>query len=207
MSKSLRDQLVEAGLASASQAKKAKKQVQAEEQARKAGRTAGKNKSGKNKSGKKATKQAETAAKLAPSSSQKARQQRSAKAQRDQELARQRNEKAAQRAQRAEIKQIVTQNDQRSETKDDSDVAYNFLHNKKIKRIYVPPKQVEALSKGELRIVNNDGRYHLVTADIAQKIIQRDPKWVLNTLQQNADQDTAMDDYYKKFEVPDDLDW
>lgn len=202
MSKSLRDQLVEAGLASASQAKKAKKQVLAEEQARKAGRNAN-----SKKSGKKASKGAKAAGELPPSSAQKARQQRSAKAQRDQELAKQRNQKAAERAKRAQIKQIVTQNDQRSETKDDSDVAYNFLHNKKIKRIYVPPKQVEALSKGELRIVNNDGRYHLVTAEVAQKIIERDPKWVLNTLQDNTAQDPAMDDYYKKFEVPDDLDW
>jgi len=205
VTKSLRDQLVEAGLASASQAKKAQKQLKAEEQARKAGRNAGKQ-SGKT-SGKKAQKRAQAAAKLPPTSAQKARQQRSAKAQRDQALAKARNEKAAQQAKRAELKQIVTQNDQRSATRDDNDVAYNFLHNKKIKRIYVPAIQVEALSKGELRIVNNDGRYHLVTKKIAEKIIERDPKWVLNTAPDANAADSQMDEFYKKFEVPDDLDW
>ena len=207
MAKSLRDQLVEAGLASANQAKKAKKQVQAEAQARKAGRNAANKNAGKNKTGKKVSKQAEAAAKLPPSSAQKARKQRSAKAQRDQELAKARNQKAADKAQRAEIKQIVAQNDQRSTEKNDSDIAYNFLHNKKIKRIYVPPAQVEALSKGELRIVNNDGRYHLVTKEIAAKISERDPKWILNTAPEDGAADPAMDEFYKKFEVPDDLDW
>jgi len=131
-----------------------------------------------------------------------------AKVRRDKEIARERNAKAQARAIRAQIKQLVTENDQRVKEKSDTDVPYNFLHKKKIKRIYVPPAQLDALSKGKLVIINNDGLYHLVTPEVAEKIAKRDPKWIITAHGDNKEtNEPEMDDYYKKFEVPDDLDW
>jgi len=181
VAQSLRDQLVAAGLASSGQAKKAEKQKRAEAQARAQGKKK-QGKGGKNK--------------------------KKGEVRRDKELARERNQKAQARALRAQIKQLVKENDQRVKEKSDTDVPYNFLHKKKIKRIYVPPAQLDALSKGKLVIVNNDGLYHLVTPEIGDKIAQRDPKWIITAHDDDKPSDDPdMDDYYKKFEVPDDLDW
>ena len=210
VAQSLRDQLVAAGLASSSQAKKAEKQKRAEAQARK-----NRSKGSKSKSGKKASKAGKSpvpgtpqAAAAEPSTTQRAKLAQAAKVRRDKEIARERNAKAQARAIRAQIKQLVKENDQRVKEKSDTDVPYNFLHKKKIKRIYVPPAQLEALSKGKLMIVNNDGLYHLVTPEIAEKIAQRDPKWIITAHgDEKPSNEPEMDDYYKKFEVPDDLDW
>lgn len=218
MANSLRDQLVAAGLASASQAKKAEKQKKAEAQARRnrsagKGGGKGKNASGKKTSGSKGKNNASppapgsaAAAASEPTSAQRAKQARAARSTRDKALARERNMKAQARALRAQIKQLIAQHDQRVKEKSDTDVPYNFLHKKKIKRIYVPPAQLDALSTGKLVIVNNDGMYNLVTPDIAEKIAQRDPKWII-TAHSDAKAEPEMDDYYKKFEVPDDLEW
>jgi len=204
---SLRDQLVAAGLASPAQAKKAEKQKKAEAQARRSGSGAkGKGNKGKSKGkagGKDGRNHPDTEEK---SSSERAKLARASKARRDKELARERNSKAQARATRAQIKQLIAQNDQRVKEKADTDVPYNFLHKKKIKRIYVPPAQQALLSQGKLVIINNDGLYHLVTPEIAKKIADRDPKWII-TAHGEKDAEPEMDDYYKKFEVPDDLDW
>ncbi len=216
MALSLRDQLVAAGLASSGQAKKADKQKKAEALARKqraaggkAGEKAG-GKAGKNKGpgGKHAGKnKAETKPKEEDTpSSRRAKLVRANKARRDKELARERNAKAQAKAIRAEIKQLVTQHDQREKANAETDVAYNFLHKKKIKRLYVPAAQKEALSQGKLMIVNNDGLYHLIAPEIAAKIAERDPKWIITAHDDKA-AEPEMDDFYKKFEVPDDLDW
>jgi len=223
VAQSLRDQLVAAGLASESQAKKADKQKKAEALARKqraaGGKKGGKkggnqnakqhrNKGGKNSTGK-TTAKPQTAPQIEEDtpSARRAKLIRANKARRDKELARERNARAQEKAIRAEIKQLVTQHDQRQKANADTDVPYNFLHKKKIKRIYVPEAQKEALSKGKLMIVNNDGLYHLVAPEIAEKIAKRDPKWIITAHDEKAAETEEMDDYYKKFEVPDDLDW
>ncbi|MEM7218549.1 MAG: DUF2058 domain-containing protein [Pseudomonadota bacterium] len=193
MADSLRDQLIKAGLATKSQAKKADKQKNAEANAQR---------QRKKKPGGKSA---------APTQGEKNRQRankaRAVRAERDRALARERNEKAAEKAKLAEIKQLVAKHDQRRE-KAESDVPYNFLHKKKIKRIYVQPAQLDALSRGALVIVNVDGLYHLVSQAVAKRIEERDPRWIVADASKAEDApDEAMDDYYKQFEVPDDLDW
>lgn len=214
MAQSLRDQLVAAGLVSSSQAKKAEKKKKAEALARKQRAAGGKNAKGGKSGGKKGSggkpggqKVADKPAEEDTPSSRRAKLIRANKARRDKELARERNEKAKARALRAEIKQLITQHDQREKANAETDVAYNFLHKKKIKRLYVPPAQKEALSKGKLVIINNDGLYHLVSPEIAAKIAKRDPKWIITAHDNEKATEPEMDDFYKKFEVPDDLDW
>ncbi len=204
MAESLRDQLVKAGLATANQAKKAERQVSAQQRAsRKPEDDAAKAKSGnkkdrhRGKSGKPSTQDKVRA---------RARELNAEKLKKDQALAAVRNEKAAAKALRAEIKQIILQNDQRSADKKDDDVPYNFLHGKKIKRIHIPKAQVEALSSGALAIVNNDGRYHLVSAEVAQRLSEKNPKCVIAAHNERKDAEPE-DEFYAKFKVPDDLDW
>jgi uncharacterized protein YaiL (DUF2058 family) len=199
VSKSLRDQLVASGLASTSQAKKAEKQARAESQAR--------TKRPKNKTTNSATNPAskpEAATSAEPESRQLARKARVERSSRDQARARNENIRAANRAMRAEIRQILQQHDQRAKEAREDDVPYNFLHNKKIKRIYLPRGQVDQLSRDQLFVINDDGIYHLVNKEIADKISARDPSRLIAA---KSDPAEDMDEFYKKFEVPDDLDW
>ena len=86
-------------------------------------------------------------------------------------------------------------------------MPYNFLHGKKVKRIYVSSAQRDQLSSGSLVIVNNDGRYHLVSRSVADKIGDRDPKRIIALRESNPTETTGDDDYDARFAVPDDLDW
>ena len=156
MADSLRDQLVKAGLGSASQARKAERQSRAAQQSQGG-------KSNRSKDQKSASNDSSDPAAVR----ERARQQQSEKAERDRTMARAQNEKSAARAVRAEIKQIILQNDQRKTGTREDDVPYNFVHGKKIKKIYVPRSQQEQLSSGVLVLVNNDGLYHLVAASVA----------------------------------------
>ncbi|MEM1230933.1 MAG: DUF2058 family protein [Pseudomonadota bacterium] len=204
MSNSLRDQLVKAGLATSAQAKQVERQQAAAKRKKKGGKKGGaqgaKSEGAKNE-------RIDDPAVVAKA---RARQQRAEKASRDKALAKARNEKASERAKRAEIKQLIAAHDQRPKAASDDDVAYNFVHGKKIKRLYLPQPLVDALSAGRLAIVNNDGRYNLVSNDVADKIRARDPKWIVAVpgAKDGADASASEDDaYYEQFKVPDDLDW
>ncbi|MDP6377870.1 MAG: DUF2058 family protein [Pseudomonadales bacterium] len=195
MAGSLQDQLIKAGLASASQAKKAAREKRAETHARRKGKkTASASSAQSTDSGSQANAHTRARAKLAE------------KTQRDKERARAQNEKTAARGIRAEITQIILQNDLRSKQPADDDVPYNFVHGKKIKRIHIPRTQREALTKGSMVIVNNDGIYHIVTRAVADQIESRDPKRIIVS-HGNEQVSSPDDDFYANFEVPDDLDW
>jgi uncharacterized protein YaiL (DUF2058 family) len=150
MAGSLKDQLVKAGLVSADRARKVEREVRVEQQARRRA------KSPKGGGGKGAAAQS---AKPAPldEAKQRALEAMREKAVRDRALAQAVADKAAAKAQRAEIKQIILQNDQRVKQAKDDDVAYNFVHGKRVKRIYLPKAQRDQIVGGTLIIVNNDG--------------------------------------------------
>lgn len=192
MAGTLKDQLLKAGLATPEQARKVERQARAEKQTRR-------------KKGKSSPPQ--------PSAAEEARQRAQAvnqeKAERDRAQMRAIADKAKAKALRAEIKQIIQQNDQRVKAMSDDDVAYNFVHGKRVKRIYVPPAQREQISRGTLVIVNNDGIYHLLPKKAAEKVRARDPKRII-VAHGDADGEPEAgsdDEYYARFKVPDDLDW
>jgi hypothetical protein len=193
MAGSLKDQLVKAGLVSADRARKVERQARAEKQAR------------RNTRSPPGASAAE--ASVAAEARERARELQREKAERDRALARAANDKAAAKALRAEIKQIILQNDQRSKTMSDDDVAYNFLHGKRVKRIYVPEAQRDQISNGSLVIVNNDGNYHLLPKAAAEKVRTRDPKRIIVAHDGAASEPDSEDEYYARFRVPDDLDW
>ncbi len=201
MSQSLRDQLVQAGLATNAQAKKAERSKRAEATAARHQGKAQNKKAGK---GKNSALQSETDKVKA-----KAAQQRAEKAARDKAIARLRNEKSQAKALQAQVKQLILQNDQRTKVTDDEALPYNFVHGKKIKKIFVTKTQLDALSSGRLVVVNNNGLYHFVDEKVAKQIEQRDPKRIIVAHGEKAKppEPGSDDEFYAKFEVPDDLDW
>jgi uncharacterized protein YaiL (DUF2058 family) len=178
MSMSLRDQLLQAGLLSEKQAKQASKQQgqQRREQARQPA----------------AVDERQRAA-------QKAADEKRA---RDLELNRQAQEKAEQKARKAQVKQLVEQN---RVAKPDSDEWYNFIDGKKVRRIPADAPMRERLGRGELMVVRCEGRYELVPAAIAERIAERDAHAVIprNAAPAAVDEN----DPYKDYVVPDDLTW
>ena len=131
------------------------------------------------------------------------RRQAVQKAERDRALNRQRQEEAERKALAAQIKQIIESN--RLE-KWEGDLPYNFADGNKIRRIYVRREIHEQLVRGVLGIAKLGGRHHLIQADIARKIHERDPARVIlpGTA---ADETPDADDPYAAFQVPDDLIW
>lgn len=131
------------------------------------------------------------------------RQAAEAKAARDLELNRQLQEKAEQKARRAQIKQLVEQN--RVARPADAEELYNFVDGKKIRRLAVDRPLRDKLVGGQLAIVRCEGRYELVPAETALRVRERDPHALvsLNDTPQAADEN----DPYKDHIVPDDLMW
>ena len=88
----------------------------------------------------------------------------------------------------------------------DAEHVRHFEYGGKIKRIHVTAEQLKALNAGELGVVQQDGRYLLVTAGtLAQAEAIFAPAVALK-----VDPDApAQDDPYSdpKFQVPDDLTW
>lgn len=126
-----------------------------------------------------------------------------AKAARDAELNRQKQDKLEQVARRAQIKQLVEQN--RVPMPRDSEELYNFVDGQRIRRIPVDRALRARLIAGTLGIVRSQGRYELVPAEVAVRIGERDVHCLVSL--QKPDVVPATDDPYKDHVVPDDLMW
>ncbi|AJE14819.1 DUF2058 domain-containing protein [Stutzerimonas balearica] len=179
MSLSLRDQLLKAGLVNEKQAKQAAKQQQKQQRLEKKGQV------------EKDNSQREAALKA-----------QAEKQARDQELNRQQQEKAEQKARAAQVKQLIERSRLPKLTTDD---YYNFVDDKKVKRISVNNLMRDKLSSGSLAIVRHGGGYEIIPREAALKIQERDPRRVvlLNTRTEEVD----ADDPYAAYQVPDDLMW
>ena len=177
MGLSLRDQLIQAGLATEKQAKQARAPVRAP--------------------------QLPKGQRGQMSASQRAVQQSMAeKAARDTALNRKQQEQAERKARRAEIRQLVQQN---CVARPPSDEYYNFVDDAKIRRMAVTATLREQLLRAELVIVRCDNRYELVAPAVAERIRERDPSAVVPAMQAGAP--AAVDEAYKDYVVPDDLMW
>jgi uncharacterized protein YaiL (DUF2058 family) len=177
MSTSLRDQLIQAGLASSKQIKQTSQQPYY--------RSPPKNKPA-----------AVDAQKLAMERAQ------AAKVARDQELDRQRQDRLDRKARALEVKQLI---EQHRLPKIDSEDYYYFVAGKKARRMAVNPELRARLINGAVVVVRFEGRYDLVSADIAERIKERDVHAVIAYNAREAGVDA--NDPYKDFVVPDDLTW
>jgi len=183
MAGSLFDQLKKSGLVNEQQAKKAKREKY--QQTKK-----NKGKKGGQSSNNEA---AELAAKAAKE-----------KAEKDRQLNLERKQQQEKKALQAEVLQIIKTN-QLNGVK--GDIAYNFADEGQVKTLYVDKKTQKALIADRLRIARFNGGYALIPVEAAEKVEQRD-KEVLIALAQEDDSISKEDqEYYAKFEIPDDLVW
>jgi hypothetical protein len=151
MSMSLRDQLLQAGLANEKQSKEAERLVRQQQRERQ--------QLPKDKRA------------LASSGQLAAQQAQSAKAARDQQLSRQSAQQADKKARRAQIAQLIEQN---RLPPAQTEERYNFVDGKKIRHIPADHAVRERLRRGEIAIVRRKGGYELVPAGTAARIRERD---------------------------------
>ena len=179
MALSLRDQLLKAGLVNEKQAKQVGKQQQKQNRLEHKGQV-----------------EKDESQKLA------ALQAMAEKAARDQELNRQQQEKAEQKARAAQVKQLIEHS---RLPKLNSEDYYNFVDDKKVKRLAVNNLMRDKLSRGSLAIVRHGGGYEVIPREAALKIQERDPRRIvlLNTPTEAAE----ADDPYAAYQIPDDLMW
>ncbi|MBN5091858.1 DUF2058 family protein [Stenotrophomonas maltophilia] len=87
-----------------------------------------------------------------------------------------------------------------------ADIARHFPYGGKIKRIYVTAEQLTALNAGELGVVQLNGRYLLVTADV---LAQSEAVFAASVaLKVDPDAPAEEDPYADpQYQVPDDLVW
>ena len=186
---SLQDQLLKAGLVDDKKAKKAKKD--------------------KRKQDKQAFKTKQPKIDENKAAAQKKLQE---KAEHDRALNRQQQEQANQKAIAAQIIQLIQTN---KIDKERGELAYNFEHGGKFKKIYVTKKLQTALSFGQLAIVclesGKETRFEIVAKPVAEKIAQRDPASVvlLNEKTNTTENPEASEEenWYADYDLPDALMW
>jgi len=158
MSMSLRDQLLQAGLANERQSKEAERQLRQQQRERQQ----------LPKDKRAMASHAELAAKQA----------QLAKAARDQELSRRQKERADKKARHAQIERLIEQNRlPRAQT----DERYNFVDGNKVRRIPADHLVRERLRRGEIAIVRRNGGYELVPTETAARIRERDERAVIGS--------------------------
>ena len=178
MSMSLRDQLLAAGLGTKKQAKEATQ-----------------------------AKRPPSRHQPAPLSAERlaANKAQAAKTARDQELNRRQQEKAAAKARRAEVKQLI---EQHRIAPVQSEEYFNFTDGSRLARLAVTPALREQLIAGTLAVVRYEGHYAMVPESIVPRIRERDEHAVVQEAPKTASATAAdEDDPYKDFVVPDDLTW
>ncbi|MGB6489629.1 MAG: DUF2058 domain-containing protein [Steroidobacteraceae bacterium] len=156
MSKSLRDQLLQAGLVNARQTKQAERQLQQQQRERQ-----------------QLPKEKRDAASDAELAAQRAQR---AKTARDQELSRQQKEQADKKSRHAQVEQLIQQN---CLPRPQTEERYNFVDGNKIRSIPADRFVRERLSRGEIAIVRRNGGYELVPAETAARIRERDQSAVI----------------------------
>src|SRR6201999_1450671 len=144
MSMSLRDQLIQAGLGTKKQVKEATQ-----------------------------PKKAPSRHQPPPISPEKLAAQKAAAAKnaRDQELNRRQQEKAAAKARRSEVKQLI---EQHRLPPVQSEEYFNFADGNRLARVAVTTEMREQLVKGTLVVVRYEGHYAVIPESLAPRIRERD---------------------------------
>ena len=178
MSSSLKDQLLKTGLVDSSRAKQAKKPQPGGsiQQRRKAVPVVNENRA-------------------------KAQQAQGQAAERDRQLNLRRKEEADKKADAAKFRQLVETN---RLARADGDVAYNFQHNDKIRKIHVTEAMRKQIVAGSLAIVKLGGQYEVIPGAVLEKLpaSRAGSVVVLNDPQQAETRESEAE-----HPVPDDLMW
>jgi len=135
-----------------------------------------------------------------------AQQAQAERAERDRALAAQRNAQARANEQRAQVRQIIESHAVAQE----GEIAYRFPDGDAIRSVLVTTTLRAQLASGTLVIARHDGGYALLPRAAADKIYERSDEIIVLDHGRGASTGPAADaedDYYKQFEVPDDLIW
>jgi uncharacterized protein YaiL (DUF2058 family) len=125
---------------------------------------------------------------------------------RDRALAAERNAVAKASELRAQVRQIVEQN----QLPADGDSAYRFSHAGAIRTVLVTAAVRRQLAAGTLVIACHGPGYAIVPRVAADKIAVRDPSMIAMDHARTTPQaavEGETDSYYDQFKVPDDLVW
>jgi len=143
---------------------------------------------------------------LAPSAEQvEAQRLQTEKAERDRAIAAERNAQARAHEARAQVHQIV----EAHKVKREGEIAYRFADGDKIKDVLVNAALRAQLASGTLVIVRHDQGYELLPRAAADKVYERDAATIVldHGRAEAGSGNEADDEFYKQFEVPDDLIW
>lgn len=142
----------------------------------------------------------------APSAEEaEARRLQAEKAERDRALAAERNAQARAHEARAQVRQIV----EAHKVKREGEIAYRFADGDKIRDVLVNAALRAQLADGTLVIVRHGEGYELLPRAAADKVYERDAAMVVldHGRAEAGSGNDADDEYYRQFEVPDDLIW
>ena len=183
MAGSLQDQLLKAGLIDQKKAKQAK--------------------TDKRKNAKKAKAARRSGVEIEKDNTQEQLEQaRKEKQIRDLELNKARDAERKVKATAAEVRNIIQQH--ALDIPKNADVPYNFVEEKKIKKIYITEEQQAQLIRGQLAIAIMEDSHRLIPDVMAEKIELRMPELVIRIQPEEAPDE---DDPYADFQIPDDLMW
>lgn len=127
------------------------------------------------------------------------------KAERDRAIAAEHNAQLRRNEAHAQARQIV----ETHKVKREGELVYRFTDGDKIRDVLVNDALRAQLAAGMLVIVRHGNSYELLPRVAADKVRERDAALIVldhGCAERSSDGD-ADDDYYKQFEVPDDLIW
>ncbi len=133
----------------------------------------------------------------------RARQARQESAERDRQLNLERQREADRKAIQAQIRQLIETN---RLDRTGGETSYQFVDDKKIKKLFVTDTMADQLSRGRLAVVSLGDQYEIVAEGVARKIMERDDSAVI-ALHDRKEDDQDEDDPYAGYEIPDDLMW
>ncbi len=131
------------------------------------------------------------------------RQEMARKQAEDRALNQEREREAQRKAEAAALRELIHTH---RLARDNGEVAYNFVDDGALKRLYVKTDQQQALVAGELAIVRQDHFYELIPAAIAERVAERNAALILVWNRPEEGGNAEADDY-ADYQVPDDLMW
>jgi uncharacterized protein YaiL (DUF2058 family) len=123
---------------------------------------------------------------------------------RERELNEVRRQESLKKELAAQIRQLVQQH--QLDPGRPADIAYHFAEQGKIKRIYVNQECLTRLERGLYALILFDERHFVIPAEIATRILERDPLAVITQATPPAAKPDA-EDPYADYVIPDDLMW
>jgi len=133
-------------------------------------------------------------------------QQQRDKLEQDRQLNKTLHNEQESKAIQAQVRQLVKNN---AISRGAGEIGFQFVVNKKIKKIHINSELQHHLLKGQLAIASLDDEYVLIPRIVADKVLERNKESIVFLDTKNNEQEDMLDedDPYKGYEIPDDLMW